>query len=163
MISFTIVFDPWSRSATCRGGGGGVGAGGAGVGVTAAGTAGVGTAATAVGAGGVGIEGGEAAALAAVEMTRKSANCQVFCESCAEPPETPTQPPPCGGWPLIVMTCLSLIKALACRPLVTTRSLLPCATPLLIASLSVHPTGVSQRSVTKWLILNEPLPSMHKQ
>ena len=91
----------------------GVGAGGAGVGVAAAGVAAAGIAATAVAAAGVGVEAGEAAAVEAVEMTRKSANCQVFCESWAEPPETPTQPPPCGGWPLIVMTCLSLIKALA--------------------------------------------------
>src|ERR1700730_15117381 len=60
---------------------------------------------------GVGLELEDAAC--AVAITLRFANSQVFCESCAEPPEIPTHPPPCGGWPLIVITSLSLMYAVA--------------------------------------------------
>ena len=82
-------------------------------------------------------------------MTRRFENCQVLCRSRSELPESPTQPPARGGCPVIVMTCLSLMKAVICAPFVTTWSLFTLPTPLLIASLLVHPTGLSQRLVNE--------------
>jgi hypothetical protein len=88
------------------------------------------------GAGGEAVDG-------AVTTTLRFANCQVFCEFFVDPPDIPTRLPPCGGWPLMITICLSLTYAVAAPPLVTTRNLFTCPTPLFIAAFSVQFTGVS--------------------